>query len=104
MHRQVLTLYYLGGMTGMEMAEFLGMSPFAIWQRLSRARAQLKEEMLAMMTTTFETQRLQGGFILRIVEAVKRLKIRPMPRTTGLPWGLSLATGVVLVVLIPFPS
>ena len=99
MHRQVLTLHYLSGMTGGEIAEFLGMSPSAIWQRLSRARAQLKEEMLAMMTTTFEAQRLPGGFILRIVEVVKRLKIRPMPRTAGLPWGLSLATGIVLVVL-----
>jgi predicted DNA binding protein len=62
----------LGGMSGREIARFLGISPNAIRQRLYRARAQLKEEMLGMMSTTFEGQRLQVGFTLRVVETVKR--------------------------------
>ena len=45
MYRQVLTLYYIGGMSGKEIAQFLGTSPSNIRQRLSRARAKLKEEM-----------------------------------------------------------
>lgn len=48
MYQQVLTLYYLGGMNSREIARFLGTSPTAIRQRISRARAQLKEEVLAM--------------------------------------------------------
>jgi N-acetylneuraminic acid mutarotase len=60
---------------------------------------QLKEEMLAMMNTTFEAQKLRSGFTFRILEAVKRIKIQPMPRTAGLPWGLSLAASVIIAAL-----
>jgi N-acetylneuraminic acid mutarotase len=67
--------------------------------RLSRARAQLREEMVAMMSTAFEGQKLQEGFTFRIVEAVRRIKIQPMPRSAGLPWGLSLAAGIIITVL-----
>jgi RNA polymerase sigma factor (sigma-70 family) len=98
-YREVLVLHYFGGMTIKDMAKALGASPGAIGMRLSRARAQLREEMIAMMDTTFESQRLPTGFTFRIVEAVKRIKIDPMPRMGGLPWGLSLAAGIVAAVL-----
>jgi len=98
-YREVLMLYYFGGMTSYEMAKAMGTSPTAIRMRLSRARAQLKEEMLAMMGTVFEGQKLQATFTFRIVEAVKRIKIHPTPRTTSLPWGISLATGIIIAVL-----
>jgi RNA polymerase sigma factor (sigma-70 family) len=97
--RQVLTLHYLGGMNGKEIARFLGISPGAVWERLSRARAQLREEMLEMMSTTFEAQKLQAGFTMRMVEIVKRIKIHPMLRMAGLPWGMSLAAGIIIGVL-----
>jgi len=42
-YSQVLTLRYLGGMSNDEIAEFLGISQTAIRQRLSRARAELRE-------------------------------------------------------------
>ncbi len=98
-YREVLTLHYFGGMTIKDIARAIGISPGAVGMRLSRARAQLKEEMNAMMDTAFEGQRLPAGFTFRIVEAVKRIKINPMPRTAGLPWGLSLAAGIVITVL-----
>ena len=98
-YRQVLTLYYLGSMNSVEIARFLGVSPTAIRQRLTRARSKLKEGMLAMMSKTFEQQKLQASFTFRIVEAVKRIKIHPTPRTAGLPWGLSLATGIFITVM-----
>jgi len=98
-YREVLTLYYLGGMNNREVARFLGTSPTAVRQRLSRARLALKEGMLAMMNETFEQQKLQASFTFRIVEAARRIKIHPMPRMTGLPWGLSLATGLFLAAL-----
>jgi len=100
MYRQVLTLYYIGGMSGKEIAEFLGTSPSNIRQRLNRARAKLKKEMLDMMSKTYEQHKLQPSFTLRIVEMVKHIKIRPAPRSTPLlPFGLS-ATGIVLTVLM----
>ena len=98
-YREVLMLHYFGGMTIKDIARAIGISPGAVGMRLSRARAQLKEEMNAMMDTAFEGQRLPAGFTFRIVEAVKRIKIHPMPRTAGLPWGLSLAAGVIITVL-----
>jgi len=110
-YRQILTLHYLGGMSGTEIARFLRISPTAVWQRLSRARSKLKGELLAMMDTTFEGQKLQAGFTLHIVEMVRRIGIHPMPRTPGLPWGLGLAAGVIFAVVwlsphlgIPKPS
>jgi RNA polymerase sigma factor (sigma-70 family) len=98
-HREVLVLRYFGDMNSRGMARALGASPTAIRKRLSRARAQLREEMIAMMDTAFEGQRLRVGFTLRIVEAIKRANILPMPRVAGLPWGLSLAMGVIITVL-----
>ena len=98
-YREVLMLHYFGGMTIKDIASATGASPSAIGKRLSRGRAQLKEEMIVMMDTAFEEQRLPEGFTFRIVEAIKRIKIQPMPRATGLPWGLSLAAGVMLVAM-----
>ena len=98
-YRQVLTLYYLGGMNSHEIARFLGASPTAIRKRLSRARSQLREEMVDMMGETLKQQRLQANFTFRVVEAVKRVKINPAPRLKALPWGISAAAGVIFTIL-----
>ncbi len=98
-YREALMLYYFGGMSSVDIAKALGTSPAAIRHRLSRARARIKEEMITMMDTAFEEHKLPSGFTFRIVEAVKRIKIDPMPRTAGLPWGLSLAAGIAVVVM-----
>ena len=98
-YRQVLTLYYLGDRDNKEIANFLGISPTSVRQRLARARDLLKEEMIAMMSKTYEAQRLPVGFTFRIVEAVKRIKIDPMSIGKGVPWGLSLATGLLIAVI-----
>lgn len=103
-YSQVLTLHYFGGMTCKEIAAFLRTSPVAIKKRLSRARSQLKEEVLATMSTTYEQQRLGASFTFRIVEMVKRIKIHPVPRTPMLPWGLSLGTGIIFTVLSFYPG
>jgi RNA polymerase sigma factor (sigma-70 family) len=103
-YREVLMLQYFGGMNSDEIAKALGTSPTAIRMRLSRARTQLKEEMVAMMNTAFEGQKLQAGFTFRIVEAVKRIKINPVSTIRGLPWGISLATGLLITVLSINPA
>ena len=98
-YRQILTLHYLGGMKDAEIAEFLGMSHTNVRQRLMKARTLLKEEVVSMMNTVFDSQKLQAGFTFRIVEIVKRIKIHPVSTMKGLPWGLSLATGLIITFL-----
>jgi RNA polymerase sigma factor (sigma-70 family) len=98
-YRQVLTLHYLGGMNSHEIARFLGTSPTAIRKRLSRARLQLREEMVDMMGETLKQQRLQADFTFRVIEAVKRVGIKPAPRLKALPWGISAAAGVIFTIL-----
>jgi len=97
--RQVLTLYYLSGMDSNDISEFLGISPTAVRQRLSRARTQLKEEMTNVMRATFEQNRLPASFTFHIMEMVKHLRIHPIPRTTTLPWGISTSAGIAFLIL-----
>jgi len=99
-YQQVLTLHYLGGMSGMEIARTLGISHDTVRQRLSRARAQLREEMIAMMSRTFQQQKLSASFTFRIVELVKKIKINPVTETKNLPWGLSLGAGLIFAILM----
>ncbi|MFC1713663.1 sigma-70 family RNA polymerase sigma factor [Candidatus Poribacteria bacterium] len=99
LYSQVLVLRYFGGMTTREMSRFLVVSTSTIERRLREARIQLKEGMLAMMSTSYEQNQLPATFMFRIVEAVKRIKINPMPRMAGVPWGLSLAAGIIITIL-----
>ena len=98
-YQQVLTLHFLGNMSCMEIAEFTGTSPNAIKQRLYRARAKLREEVLTMLSTTFEQQKLRAGFTFKIVETAKQIRVKPIPIAKGLPLGISLATGFLAMVL-----
>lgn len=99
MYRQVLTLHYLGGMTSMEIARFVGASPAAIRKRLSKARSLLREEMVVMMSAAYEGRRLQATFTFRIIEIAKQTKIHSVPRMTGLSLGLSMAAGIIIAVI-----
>ncbi|HGJ66134.1 TPA: sigma-70 family RNA polymerase sigma factor [bacterium] len=99
-YREALILHYFGGMKSEEIAESLGISPTAIRMRLSRAREQLKEEMVAMIDMAFDGQRLKAGFTFRIIEAIKRVKIQPVSQAKSLPWGLSLGAGLIFAVLM----
>jgi RNA polymerase sigma factor (sigma-70 family) len=97
MYRQVLVLRYYGGMTVSEMSRFLGVSPRTIDRRLMRARERLRKGVLAMMSTAYKKNELPVNFTFRIVEMIKRIRVHPIPRILGLPWGLSLAAGLILV-------
>jgi RNA polymerase sigma factor (sigma-70 family) len=103
-YRQVLTLRYFGGMTIREMSRFIGVSPATIKRRLKRAQEQMKEEMLATMSASYEQNELPESFTFSIVEMVKRIRFHPLPRVAGLPWGLSLAAGIIATVLSLNPS
>jgi len=101
-YQQVITLHYFNNMDSVQIAKFLRISPEAVRQRLTRARSELKEGVLTMMSAVFEQQkrqRLHAIFTFRIVEAIKRVRMEPALPLKGLPWGLSLATGVIIAVL-----
>ena len=104
-HRQVLSLHYLGGLSCKEIARFLGASPHAIAMRLNRARAKLKKEMLTMMHTSFDGQKLHSGFTLNIVEMIRRTHIQPNPQVPVIPIGIaaiSILTLSMLCLITPF--
>ena len=100
-YRQVIILHYLGEMSTGEVAEFIGVSPGAVRMRLNRARIELREGILAMMSRTFEENKLQAGFTFQMLELVKRIKINanPMSRITGLSWGISSTTWLLIAIL-----
>jgi RNA polymerase sigma factor (sigma-70 family) len=103
-YREVLMLYYMSGMNSEQIANMLAISPESIRQRLTRARAMLREEIITMMDRTLPQHKLQASFTFRIVEAIKRIKISPSAQTRGLPWGLSLATGLLITILSINPA
>ena len=106
-HQQVLTLHYLGGMSYREIAQFLGISPHAIAMRLSRARSKLKTEILTMMKTSFDQQKLQPAFTLNIVEIIQRIRIQSSPRIPAISVGVAAVSLLTLLCLTasfkPFP-
>ena len=105
MHRQILSLHYLGGLSCREIAQFLGVSPHAIAMRLSRARAKLRKEMLTMMHSGFDGQKLHPAFTLNIVEIIQRTRIQPNPQVPVIPIGItavSLLTLSILCFIAPF--
>jgi len=52
-----------------------------------------------MMSETYKQHKLPVSFTFRIVEAIKHIKIHPTSTIKSLPWGLSLATGIIIVAM-----
>ncbi|MDE0503898.1 MAG: sigma-70 family RNA polymerase sigma factor, partial [Candidatus Poribacteria bacterium] len=104
-HRQVLSLHYLGGLSCKEIAQFLGVSPHAIAMRLNRARATLRKEMLTTMHDSFDGNKLHSAFTINIVEIIRRTQIQANPQAPVIPIGIgvvSLLTFSMLCVIAPF--
>ena len=98
-HRQVLSLHYLGGLSCKEIAKFLGTSPHAIAMRLNRARGKLRKEMLTMMHASFDSQKLHSGFTINIVEMIRRTHIQPNPQVPVIPIGIA-AIGILTLSML----
>ena len=103
-YRQVLALHYFSGMKSMDIARMLGVSLRTVTERLRMGRERLKEEMIDIMSATFKEQKLPAGFTFRIVELVKRIRIHPVPTIKGLPWGLSIVTGIIITIMSINPA
>ncbi len=102
-HRQVLMLRYMAGMKSKEIAHALRVSPNTVNQRLMRARSKLKavlsEEPVSILPTAFADTKLQPGFTPQILELIKDAQIQTAPHKSALPLGLSVAGGVIILIL-----
>ena len=98
--RTVLTLHYLGGMTCEEIGRFIGTSRGAVLDRLYRARAKLKEELIPMMQKTLGAFQLPPTFTQQMMDRIDHLPPTPTPQSKPfLPWLAATATLVVALFI-----
>ena len=100
--RTVVTLYYLAEMTSEEISAFLGVSPNTIRSRLRRARERLEkqEHLLHDVSSIFQ---LPPTLTENITREVARLKpVSPAASKPWLPWGLSFASTVLIILMMGF--
>ena len=71
-NRLAMTLYYIDGLSQREVASFLEISTSAVENRISRARKQLKEEMMRLVEDTFKDSKLPDDFTKRIRESLEK--------------------------------
>ena len=98
--RTVVTLYYLAEMKSEEISTFLGVSSNTIRSRLRRARERLEKEERMI-------QEVLGNFQIptNLTENIMRelAKIRPTSPSVSkpwLPWGLSFASTVLVILMV----
>ena len=65
--QQLITLFYLEGLSQKEIAAFLDLAPQAVNQRLYRARNQLRKEMLNMVEEILGGRKLPDGFTDEVI-------------------------------------
>ena len=101
--RTVLTLHYLGGMTCAEIARFIGTSRGAVLDRLHRARAQLKKELIQMIKQTLGAFQLPPSFTQHTMNRIEHVPSTPTPQSKPiLPWLSAAVTLVVVTLFIGF--
>ena len=98
--RTVVTLYYLAEMKSEDISKFLGVSSNTVRSRLRRARERLQKE-------EFMIQEVLGSFQIpaNLTENIMReiAKIRPVSPSVSkpwLPWGLSLASTFLVILMV----
>ena len=100
--RTVMTLHYLSEMSCEDISEFLGVSPNTIKSRLHRARKRLQkqEHLLHDVSGIF---RLSPTLTENIMREVARIKPSvPSVSKPWLPWGASLASALLIILMIGF--
>ena len=100
--RTVMTLHYLSEMSCEDISEFLGVSPNTVKSRLHRARKRLEnqEHLLHDVSGIF---RLSPTLTENIMREVARSKpVTPSVSKPWLPWGASLASALLIILIIGF--
>ena len=98
--RTVVTLYYLAEMTSEEVAAFLGVSPNTIRSRLRRARERLQEQehLLHSNSRVFQLPPTLTENIMREIARIK--PAAPSASKPWLPWGLSFASTLLVILIV----
>ena len=100
--RTVVTLYYLAEMTGEEISVFLGVSPSTVRSRLHRARERLEKEE-AVIQEVVDNFQLSPHLTDNIMREVAHTKpTSPSMRKPWVPWGLSFASAVLVILVMGF--
>jgi RNA polymerase sigma factor (sigma-70 family) len=68
--RETVVLYYREGRSASQVASLLGLSEEAVWQRLSRARAELRDDLLTRAGELFERTAPGAGFTAAVLAAL----------------------------------
>ena len=98
--RTVVTLYYLGGMTAMEIGKFLGVSVNTIRSRLHRARKRLQDAQELLIQEVLGGVPVPVSLIENIMRQVTDIKITPHPTPKPfIPW-LAYGTSMLLIALL----
>ena len=102
--RTVVTLYYLGEMTSVEISKFLGVSVNTIKSRLHRARKRL-QEVETLVRETLNGVQLPDNLIENVMRHIADLNPTPTPPTKKplLPWA-AFGAAVALVILLGMGS
>ena len=100
--RTVVTLFYLAEMSGEEISQFLGVSPNTVRSRLHRARQRLEKEE-SIIQEVFGSFQLSPNLTENIMQEIARIKpTSPPVRTPWVPWGFSLASTVLVILMVGF--
>ena len=98
--RTVVTLYYLGEMTAMEIGKFLGVSVNTIRSRLHRARKRLQDAQELLIQEVLGGVPIPASLTENIMRQVADIKITPQPMPKPfIPW-LAFGTSVLLIALL----
>ena len=100
--RTVVTLYYLAEMTGEEISAFLGVSPNTVRSRLHRARQRLEKEESIIQEVLGNFQ-MPVNLTENIIREVAHIKpATPSVSKPWIPWGLSLASTFLVILMMGF--
>ena len=100
--RTVVTLYYLAEMTGEEISLFLGVSHNTVRSRLHRARQRLakEESIIQELVDNFQLSPHLTENIIREIASLKPTS--PSVSKPWLPWGLSFASTLLVILIMGF--
>ena len=100
--RTVVTLFYLAEMSGAEISQFLGVSPNTVRSRLHRARQRLEKEE-SLIQEVFGSFQLSPNLTENIMQEITRIEpTSPPVRKPWVPWGLSFASTVLVILMVGF--